>query len=140
LSRIISDAHGGIITNSPCTGSVLTIDGKIVGRGTTGGSRMAVPSCMRKWTVSRTPDDSGSRLRRAVLYSALSPCDMCSGTALLYGIPKIVAGETQTFRGPEDYLRARLVELVILNDVELHPAHDRSINARPDLWHVDIGT
>ena len=100
---------------------------------------MAVPSCMRKWTVSRTPDDSGSRLRRAVLYSALSPCHMCSGTALLYGIPKIVVGETQTFRGPEDYLRARRVELVILNDVECIRLMTHFINA-PRLWHEDIGT
>jgi cytosine/creatinine deaminase len=53
--------------------------------------------------------------KRATLYSTLSPCDMCSGTALLYKIPRIVIGENRTFRGPEDYLRARGVELTIPN-------------------------
>ncbi len=59
---------------------------------------------------------SAKDYQRAVLYSTLSPCDMCSGTALLYKIPKVVIGENRTFQGPEDYVRSRGVELVILDD------------------------
>ena len=80
-----------------------------------------------------------SDYRRAVLYSTLSPCDMCSGTALLYGIPKIVVGENQTFKGPEDYLRSRGVELLFQNDAECIRLMTDFIRARPDLWHEDIG-
>jgi cytosine deaminase len=77
--------------------------------------------------------------QRAVLYSTLSPCDMCSGSVLLYKIPKIVIGEHQTFRGPEDYLRSRGVELVILDDEECIRLMRTFIAARPDLWNEDIG-
>jgi len=77
--------------------------------------------------------------RRAVLYSTLSPCDMCSGTALLYKIPKIIIGENRTFRGPEDYLRSRGVELVILNDPTCIQLMEEFIASRPALWNEDIG-
>jgi cytosine deaminase len=77
--------------------------------------------------------------QRATLYSTLSPCDMCSGTALLYKIPKIVIGENQTFRGPEDYVRSRGVELVILHDAECIRLMREFIAARPELWNEDIG-
>ncbi|HEY3245961.1 MAG TPA: nucleoside deaminase, partial [Phycisphaerae bacterium] len=77
--------------------------------------------------------------QRATLYSTLSPCDMCSGTALLYKIPKIVIGENQTFRGPEDYVRSRGVEIVIVNDAECIRIMQDFIRARPELWNEDIG-
>jgi len=77
--------------------------------------------------------------RRAALYSTLSPCDMCSGAVLLYKIPKIVIGENQTFRGPEDYLRSRGVELVILNDPECIRMMRDFIASNPALWNEDIG-
>jgi len=77
--------------------------------------------------------------QRAVLYSTLSPCDMCSGTALLYKIPKVVIGENKTFQGPEEYLRSRGVELVILNNEECIKLMEDFIAARPELWNEDIG-
>ena len=77
--------------------------------------------------------------RRAVLYSTLSPCDMCSGTALLYKIPRVVIGENQTFQGPEDYLRSRGVELTILNDQTCVDLMAQFIQSNPKLWHEDIG-
>ena len=76
---------------------------------------------------------------RAVLYSTLSPCDMCSGTALLYKIPKIVIGEHQTFQGPEDYVRSRGVELDILDDAECVQLMREFIATNPELWNEDIG-
>ena len=77
--------------------------------------------------------------RRATLYSTLSPCDMCSGAALLYGIPKIVIGENHTFRGPEDYVRSRGVELVVVDDPACRQLMEEFIAAHPDLWNEDIG-
>jgi cytosine deaminase len=77
--------------------------------------------------------------QRATLYSTLSPCDMCSGTALLYKIPRIVIGENVTFRGPEDYVRSRGVVLSIVNDTECSELMREFIRAHPDLWNEDIG-
>ena len=80
-----------------------------------------------------------SDYRRAVLYSTLSPCDMCSGTALLYRVPRIVVGENRTFRGPEDYLRSRGVILEVVDDAECVRLMEEFIQSRPDLWNEDIG-
>jgi cytosine/creatinine deaminase len=76
---------------------------------------------------------------RATLYSTLSPCDMCSGTALLYRIPRIVIGENRTFRGPEDYLRSRGVELTIVDDASCVRMMQDFIAKHPELWAEDIG-
>jgi cytosine deaminase len=77
--------------------------------------------------------------RRAVLYSTLSPCDMCSGTVLLYGIPRVVIGENRTFRGPEEYVRSRGVEVEIRDDPECRRLMEAFIAERPELWNEDIG-
>src|SRR5690606_31036617 len=100
-------AEGGIPI-----GSVLVIDDKIIGRGhnrrVQRGSAIlhAEMDCLESCGRLKASD-----YRRATLYSTLSPCDMCSGTALLYKIGRVVIGENQTFRGPEDYLRSRGVQL-----------------------------
>ena len=77
--------------------------------------------------------------RRSILFSTLSPCDMCSGAVLLYGIPKVVIGENQTFKGPESYLRSRGVDVVILNDEECIRMMTEFIRTHPQLWNEDIG-
>ncbi len=77
--------------------------------------------------------------RRSTLYSTLSPCDMCSGTALLYDIPTVVIGENRTFRGPEEHLRSRGVEIVVLDDPRCVAMMEAFIDARPELWNEDIG-
>lgn len=74
-----------------------------------------------------------------VQYSTLSPCDMCSGTVLLYKIPKVIIGENQTFQGPEDYVHSCGVELEILNDAECMQLMEDFIAAKPELWNEDIG-
>lgn len=141
LEAAIIEAKQGLAEGGIPIGSVLVIDGKIVGRGhnrrVQNGSAIlhAEMDCIEKAGRLRSRD-----YRRAVLYSTLSPCDMCSGTALLYRIPKIVVGENQTFKGPEDYLRSRGVELVVWNDAECIRLMTDFIRARPDLWHEDIGT
>jgi cytosine/creatinine deaminase len=141
LEAAIIEAKQGLAEGGIPIGSVLVIDGRIVGRGhnrrVQKGSAIlhAEMDCIENAGRLRSRDYG-----RAVLYSTLSPCDMCSGTALLYGIPKIVVGENQTFRGPEDYLRSRGVELVLWNDAECIRLMADFIRARPDLWHEDIGS
>ena len=88
--------------------------------------------------------ENAGRLRaadyqRATLYSTLSPCDMCSGASLLYGIPRIVVGENRTFQGPESYLRQRGVDLILADDPRCTQLMRDFITARPELWNEDIG-
>ncbi len=140
MQAAIAEARLGLAEGGIPIGSVLVIDGRIVGRGhnrrVQRGSAIlhAEMDCIENAGRLKASD-----YRRAVLYSTLSPCDMCSGTALLYKIPKIVIGENRTFRGPEDYLRSRGVELVILNDPTCIELMESFIAAHPDLWNEDIG-
>src|SRR5262245_56318561 len=112
LQAAIEEARLGLAEGGIPIGSVLVIDGQIIGRGhnrrVQRGSAIlhAEMDCLENAGRLKARD-----YRRSVLYSTLSPCDMCSGTALLYGIPRIVIGENRTFRGPEDYVRSRGVEL-----------------------------
>jgi creatinine deaminase len=77
--------------------------------------------------------------RRATMYTTLSPCDMCSGAMLLYGIPRVVVGENATFMGAEDLLRSRGVEVVLADDTECVELMREFIAASPTLWNEDIG-
>jgi creatinine deaminase len=140
LKAAIEEARKGLAEGGIPIGAVLVIDGKIVGRGhnqrVQDGSAVlhAEMDCLENAGRLRAGD-----YRRSVLYSTLSPCDMCSGAVLLYRIPKVVIGENQTFHGPEEYLRSRGVELVILNEMEcIRMMHD-FIAAKPELWYEDIG-
>lgn len=76
---------------------------------------------------------------RSTLYTTLSPCAMCSGAILLYGIPRVVIGENRTFQGEEDLLRSRGVDLDVLNDDACIKMMERFIQDRPELWNEDIG-
>lgn len=140
MQAAIAEAKQGLAEGGIPIGSVLVLDGKIVGRGhnrrVQKGSAIlhAEMDCLEHAGRLRARD-----YKRAVLYSTLSPCDMCSGTVLLYKIPKVVIGENRTFQGPEDYVRSRGVELVILNDPECIGLMQAFIQARPELWHEDIG-
>jgi cytosine deaminase len=77
--------------------------------------------------------------RASILYTTLSPCAMCSGAILLYGIPQVVVGENRTFRGEEDLLRARGVTVTVLQDHRCRALMEHFIAARPALWAEDIG-
>lgn len=83
---------------------------------------------------------SPAQYRRAVLYSTLSPCDMCSGAVLLYGIPRVVVGENVNFQGPEAYLRQRGVDAEILSDPDCIALMREFIQLHPELWSEDIGS
>jgi len=140
LQMAIDEARQGLAEGGIPIGSVLVVDERVVGRGhnrrVQQGSAIlhAEMDCLENAGRLKAAD-----YRRAVLYSTLSPCDMCSGTALLYGIPKIVVGENRTFQGPEDYVRSRGVELVILDNEECVTLMREFIAARPELWNEDIG-
>ena len=140
MQAAIEEAKKGLEEGGIPIGSVLVIDGKIVGRGhnrrVQQGSAIlhAEMDCLENAGRLKAGD-----YQRAILYSTLSPCDMCSGTAVLYKIPKIVIGENQTFQGPEDYVRSRGVELEILNNAECIQLMRNFIQARPELWNEDIG-
>jgi cytosine/creatinine deaminase len=82
---------------------------------------------------------SAAKYQRATIYTTLSPCDMCSGAILLYGIPRVVIGENRTFQGPEEYLRSRGVTLELLDDAACIDLMRSFIEAEPVLWNEDIG-
>jgi cytosine/creatinine deaminase len=140
LQAALDEAKAGLAEGGIPIGSVLVIDGRIAGRGHNRRVQRGSPTLHAEMDCLENAGRLSARdYRRAVLYSTLSPCDMCSGTALLYKVPKIVVGENQTFQGPEDYVRARCVELVIVNDAECIQLMRDFIAARPDLWNEDIG-
>jgi len=140
MQAAIEEAVQGLAEGGIPIGSVLVIDGRIVGRGhnrrVQKGSAIlhAEMDCLEN--AGRLP---ARDYQRAVLYSTLSPCDMCSGAALLYKIPRIVIGENQTFQGPESMVRARGVELEIVNHPECIRLMRQFIHDRPELWNEDIG-
>ena len=82
---------------------------------------------------------SASTYRGSTMYTTLSPCDMCTGAILLYGIPRVVVGENQTFMGAEDTLRSRGVEVVVANDAECVNLMEAFIARNSELWKEDIG-
>lgn len=121
-------------------GSVLVIDDKIVGRGHN--RRVQKGSAILHAEMDALENAGrlkASDYRRSVLYTTLFPCDMCSGTALLYKIPKIIIAENKNFQGHPDYLISRGVELTILDDPECTALMDKFIAEKPELWHEDIG-
>jgi creatinine deaminase len=140
LEAAIEEAKTGMVTGGIPIGAVLVIDGQIVGRGhnqrVQKGSAVlhAEMDCLENAGRISAVD-----YRRATLYSTLSPCDMCSGAALLYGIPRIVVGENHTFCGPEDYLKSRGVEVVVVDNQECRQLMETFIKNNPELWNEDIG-
>ena len=140
MQAAIEEARAGLAEGGIPIGSVLVIDGRIVGRGhnrrVQKGSAIlhAEMDCLENAGRLKAGD-----YQRSTLYSTLSPCDMCSGTALLYKIPKVVIGENKTFQGPEDYLRHRGVDVVILDNQDCIRLMSDFIRDKPELWNEDIG-
>ncbi len=140
MAAAIEEARKGRQAGGIPIGSVLVVDGAIIGRGhnqrVQKGStiRHAEMDCLEE--TGRLP---ASTYQRATLYSTLSPCDMCSGAVLLYGIKHVVVGENRTFQGPEDYVRSRGVKVEVLDDDACVAMMTEFIAAEPDLWNEDIG-
>jgi len=140
LEAAIEEARKGQGAGGVPIGSVLVIDDRIVGRGHN--QRIQKGSAVLHAEMDCLENAgrlTASDYRRAVLYSTLSPCDMCSGAILLYRIPKVVVGENTTFQGPEDYLRSKGVELEIVDNAECRQLMQDFIASNPSLWNEDIG-
>ena len=140
LHAAIDEAKNGLAENGIPIGSVLVIDGAIVGRGYNRRAQKGSPvlhaemDCLENAGRLRASD-----YRRSTLYTTLSPCDMCSGAILLYQIPRVVIGENRTFRCPEDYLRSRGVILDVVGEEECIRLMRDFIARHPALWNEDIG-
>ena len=140
MKAAIEEARKGLSEGGISIGSVLVREGKIVGRGHN-------RRVQKKSAVLHAEMDcleNAGRLKAAdyqkcVIYSTLSPCDMCTGTILLYKIPVVVIGENQTFKGPEDYSQSRGVKLINLESEECKQLMRDFIRNSPELWNEDIG-
>ena len=140
LQAAIEEARKGLAAGGIPIGSVLVVDGEIIGRGHN--QRVQKGSVIHHAEMNCL--ENAGRLtaavyRRATIYSTLSPCAMCSGAILLYGIPRVVAGENVTFRGPEEYVRSQGVEVEVLQDETCIRLMRDFIAAHPALWNEDIG-
>lgn len=139
MEQALAEARAGLAEGGVPIGSVLVIDGQVVGRGHNRRVQQGNPilhgemDCLQ--AAGRLP---ASAYARATLYTTLSPCDMCAGAALLFKIPRVVLAENRTFRGAEDLLRARGVEVIDLDLPEAVELMRRFIEEKPGVWNEDI--
>ncbi len=140
LQAAIDEARVGLAEGGIPIGSVLVADGDIMGRGHN--RRIQKGSAILHGETDALEDagrQPASVYRRSTIYTTLSPCDMCTGAILLYGIPRVVIGENRSFMGAEDHLRARGVEVVVADDPDCVALMESFIAGHPDLWNEDIG-
>jgi cytosine deaminase len=140
MDLAVEEARRGLEEGGIPIGSIIAVDGEVLGRGhnrrVQKGSVVLHAEMDAFENAGRQP---AAVYQRATLYSTLSPCDMCSGASLLYGVPRIVVGENHTFRGPENWLRSRGVDIVVLDRVDCMRMMEEFIKSNPDLWFEDIG-
>lgn len=140
MQAAIDEARQGLAEGGIPIGSVIVHRGRIIGRGHN--RRVQEGSAIRHGEMDAFENagrQSASVYRECVLYTTLSPCSMCSGAILLYGIPKVIVGENHTFLGEEALLRSRRVEVEVLQDATCIRLMEDFIAARPELWNEDIG-
>jgi creatinine deaminase len=140
MQAAVDEAREGLATGGIPIGSVLVHEGKIIGRGHNRRVQKGSTTLHGEMDALENAGRLSARIyRECVLYTTLSPCPMCSGAILLYGIPKVVIGENVTFMGEEEHLRSRGVELSVVNSTECVRMMTDFIAARPELWNEDIG-
>jgi len=140
LEAAIAEARKGLAEGGIPIGSAIVIDREIVGRGHN--RRVQRGSAVLHGEMDALEDAgrlTAAEYRRSVLYTTLSPCDMCTGAILLYGIPRVVVGENRTFLGNEGLLRERGVEVEVVDDERCVEMMTRFIAEQPQLWNEDIG-
>lgn len=140
MQAAINEARQGLAEGGIPIGSVLVHGGKIIGRGHN--RRVQKGSAILHGEMDALENAgrlSAAVYRQSTIYTTLSPCAMCSGTILLYGVPKVVIGENKTFMGEEALLRSRGVELTVLDDAACKELMRQFIAAKPQLWNEDIG-
>lgn len=140
LEDAYAEAAAGYAEGGIPIGSVLVHQGKVIGRGhnrrVQKGSAILHGEMDALENAGRLP---ASVYRQCELYTTLSPCPMCSGTILLYGIPRVIVGENKTFLGEEELLRAKGVEVIVVNDAACYDLMQLFISKNPELWNEDIG-
>jgi creatinine deaminase len=140
IQEAIQEAKKGLTEGGIPIGSVLVIDGEIKARGHNKRIQEGSSILHAEMDCLENAGRLGAKdYKRAILYSTLSPCDMCSGAVLLYGIPRVVIGENVNFKGPEDYVKSRGVEVEILQDKDCISIMTKFIKENPSLWNEDIG-
>lgn len=141
MEAAIDEARKGLAEGGIPIGSVMVHEGKIIGRGHNrriqSGSAILHGEMDALENAGRLP---ASINRECTLYTTLSPCSMCTGAILLYGIPKVIIGENQTFMGEEDLLRSKRVETVVVQNQECIDIMTSFIENNSSLWNEDIGT
>lgn len=140
LSAAVADARAGLAEGGIPIGAALVVDGEVIATGHN--KRVQLGSATRHGETDCL--ENAGRLPAAVyarstMVTTLSPCDMCTGAILLYGIPRVLIGENRTFYGGEDYLRSRGVEVIVLQDQECIDLMTDFIRDNPKLWNEDIG-
>ncbi|MBK9257336.1 MAG: nucleoside deaminase [Saprospiraceae bacterium] len=140
LNEAIEEAKTGLQEGGIPIGSVIVHNGSIIGRGHNKriqkGSVVLHGEMDALENAGRLP---ASVYRECTLYTTLSPCPMCTGAILLYGIPKVIIGENKTFLGAEELLKQNGVEVIVVNDTECIEMMEQFIRDRSELWNEDIG-
>jgi cytosine deaminase len=140
LDAAIAEAETGLSEGGIPIGSVLVIDGEVVGRGHNRRVQKGSPILHGEMDALEDAGRLPARdYRRSTIYTTLSPCPMCTGAILLYEIPRVVIGENRTFLGAEDLLRANGVEVTVVDDGRCVQMMEAFIATRPELWNEDIG-
>lgn len=140
LQAALDEARKGEAEGGIPIGSVLVYQGKIIGRGhnqrVQSGSPVLHAEIAALENAGRQP---ASVYRESTLYTTLSPCAMCSGAAVLYGIPRVIVGENRSFMGEEEWLKSRGVEIEVVQDEECAAIMKTFMETHPALWNEDIG-
>ena len=140
MRAAIEEARLGAAEGGIPIGSVLVHNGRILGRGHNRRVQRGSVVLHGEMDALENAGRQPARVyREAVLYSTLSPCAMCSGAILLYGIPNVVIGENQTFLGEENLLSSRGIRLQVLQEPECIRLMQEFLETQPELWHEDIG-
>jgi len=140
LIEAINEARKGLKEGGIPIGSVIVHNNKIIGRGHN--KRVQQDSVVLHGEMDALENagrQKASIYKECILYTTLSPCSMCSGTILLYGIPKVIIGENKTFLGEENLLKSKGVEVIVVNNEECIDLMAKFIKDKPELWHEDIG-
>ena len=140
MDAAFAEAQQGYDEGGIPIGSVVVHRGEIIGRGHNRRLQRGSPTLHGEIDALENAGRRSARVyRESVLYTTLSPCSMCSGAILLYGIPTVIVGENRTFMGEEELLRARGVKVEVRDDPRCAELMERFIRERPDVWNEDIG-
>ena len=140
LELALAEAQQGLSEGGIPIGSVLVIDGKVVGRGHNQRQQKGSATLHAEMdALEKAGRLSAAQYRKATLYTTLSPCAMCSGAVLLYRIPRVVIGENRSFMGEEALLRSRGVELSVMDHTGCRELMERFMAEHPEVWAEDIG-